>query len=478
MNMQRKTSIGVDLGTFHTVAVHARGDHLTFSQRSIPSIAVVIQDTPIVGFEAQRLAGSSKKLIVAPKLKLHQKSEAIDLVRQILRKLVEESIINLGLRDDSVILTVPPAWNLDDCLSIKHAIEALGIYVRFLHEPVALLVAAYYLSRQTSGSNLLSGLLSTSEAVLVCDWGAGTVDMALVELSHREGGAVDFAVLGERTEIGDGGTDIARDIIRVTSEIKDISELDFRAYQLQEAWQGNYLPGFNLKLFDRETLNRRKVAAERIATTVAELLKQCGIEQPEKVFVLLYGGPLESDDLSAALIARVEERPGIPTNRFFSLNTAYLTRHSEINDARRDTLVAAGAALYGTCGEAIPEFEYEIRLRDSFGQSGPSVKLIRDANLKGIQVVTPPFTGVDYFVDVVQVYKIHGQQRMTSITGELKLHIRKGAVVIYRIAEAGVGFARIQACEALDLPSPEPFADSRIAELILPEKATRFVLSL
>ena len=62
----------------------------------------------------------------------------------------------------------------------------------------------------------------------------------------------------------------------------------------------------------------------------------------------------------------------------------------------------------------------------------------------------------------------------TAISAELKLFVRKNAVVMYRIAEAGVGFAKIEASEAQDLPAPENFSDSRIEAVILPEKSTRF----
>lgn len=471
-------SIGIDLGTFHTVAVHAGEDRLTFSKRSIPSISVLLQGTPIVGFDAQRLSANAQKLIVAPKLKLHDRTEPLEIIKPILRKLVDESLVNLGLRESAAVLTVPPGWNLSDCLAIKDAVEPLGFSVSFLHEPVALLATAYYLARRSSSDFRLSGLLVNAESVLVCDWGAGTVDLAYVKVKRRSDSSIELAVLGERTEIGEGGTDLARDIVSSTLKNSDQTRVDFLAYQLQEAWQGNHLPGFTASTFEQETASRRRRAAERVCNSAREMLDGLGVYDRSEILILLYGGPMESVELSDAVKSGLIREAGISGERVINLNSSYVERCTEVSGARRDALVAAGAALYGTSGEAIPEFEYEIILRDSFGQKSSSVSLVKDKNLKGIQVVTPPYSGVDYFVDVVQLSKVNGEQKRTAISAELRLHIRSGAVVMYSIVEAGVGFVKIRATEAMDLPTPEMYEDSRIAEVLIPEKSTKFLLSV
>jgi len=474
----RKKSLGIDLGTFHTVAVHADSTKLTFSKRSIPSVAVVIKDTPIVGFEAQRLSASATRLIVAPKLKLHDRSEPLDLIKPILRKLVDESISNLGMKEASAVLTVPPAWSINDCISIKDAVEALGFSVSFLHEPVALLAAAYYMARHSQGDYQRSGQLVNAESILVCDWGAGTVDLAFVKVQRKVDGSTEFAVLGERTEIGDGGTDLAKDIVSRAAVATEKPRVDYFAYQLQEAWQGNQLPGFDASLFETNTTSRRQEAAERISASVSKLLSELEVHDRAAILTILYGGPLESKELSESLTARLVIDARLSRNHIFNLDSTFVERQGSFVLARRDALVAAGAALYGTTGEAIPEFEYEVILRDSFGSKSSSVRLVRDRNLKGIQVVTPPFTGVDYFVDIAQLTRGNNETRPTSISGELRLHVREGAVVMYSIADAGVGFVKIQAAEAMDLPSPKLFDDSRVEELLIPEKSTRFILNI
>jgi hypothetical protein len=477
MNRQQR-AVGIDLGTFHTVAVHANLDKITFSKRSIPSIAVLIRNATIVGFEAQRQSATATKIIVAPKLKLHDRSESLEVLKPILRGLVSESLTNLGLREASAVLTVPPGWNLSDCIAIKEAVEPLGFSLSFFHEPVALLAAAYHLIRHSSCEHAISGSLINAESVLICDWGAGTVDLAYVRIKRRGDGSIEFSVLGEKTEIGEGGNDLARDIVieTVGDSIKD--RADFVAYQLQEAWQGNLLPGFNASLFERKAGERRKQAAIRISKSVSQLLADLSIFDRSKVLFLLYGGPMESADLSDALKAELTNELGIGKSQMINLDSNYVERTGNELGARRDMLVAAGAALYGTSGEAIPEFEYEVLLRDSFGNKTSSVRLVKDKNLKGIQVITPPYTGVDYFVDIIQLSSANGVSTRTAISGELRLHVRSNAVIRYSIAEAGVGFVKIQAAEAMDLPTPELFSDSRIEELLLPEKSTRFILNI
>lgn len=142
---------------------------------------------------------------------------------------------------------------------------------------------------------------------------------------------------------------------------------------------------------------------------------------------------------------------------------------------RRDVLVATGASLFAARGKALPEFEYEITLKDSSGRSSSSVRLARRHNLAGIQVITPPFSGVDYYVDVQQLRR---DGTKTSIKTELSLHIRKDAVVMYRIREAGVGYALVEAIEAQNLPCPEPFPDACLDQRTLPEQSTRFSINL
>ena len=465
--------IGIDLGTFHTVAVSCEQEQLFFPARSIPSIAFKLGNATIVGVDAESQIDLAQQLLIAPKLKLHDKSVAPEFISSVLRKLVEQATIDLGVSGRKAVMTVPPSWTLSDCLAIKESVSALGLELNFLHEPVALLIAVMQLTRKRGCDPFVAGLLTTAKRVLVCDWGAGTVDLALVQIK-QSADIVEFRCLGETTVLGHGGTNIAQEVVGSFANDSTTMMRDKEAFKLQKYWQGDSLATFNSDKYSRSTTLRRQSAAVAIASAASDLLTRLCIDDRSDIVTLLYGGPIESAELRNSLISELELAAGTKQEIVCFAGSKLVRAVENSRPLRRDVLVAAGASIYSANGEALPEFEYEIILRDSFGKSTSTIRLIKGRNLAGIQVVTPPFTGVDYYVDVSQISVIGNTRNKTSIAAELKLFVRKNAVVMYRIAEAGVGFAKIEASEAQDLPAPENFPDSRIEAVILPEKSTRF----
>jgi hypothetical protein len=470
------SAIGIDLGTFHTVSVLKSQEEITLPSRSVPSIAVILGKTPVVGVDAIQQINLANRLIIAPKLKLHDHSEPKELITTILRKLVEQSTKDLGVNIRNTVMTVPPGWNLEDCLSIQESVSVLGFAVCFIHEPIALLAAVFYLSRKKECNPSFTGRLATAKQILVCDWGAGTVDIALIEVSHKPN-SIEFRCLGEKTILGEGGTNMATDIIQNVDKKSDFNQIERMSFSLQAAWQGMGVSSFNLDKYQVETSKRRLNAAKQISKETADLLDRLCIDNRSEMVTLLYGGPMESMELRKSLLSEFSSKVGLLEKNALIAGSDFLKSFSQIKNIRRDCLVAAGASIYGSNGEALPEFEYDIILKDSFGKPSSKIKLIKDKNLEGIQVITPPFTGVDYFVEVHQIINRIGVREKTPISAELKLHIRKGAVVMYRIAEAGVGYAIIEASEAKDLPYPELFENSRQQSVVLPEKSTRFSIS-
>ena len=243
---------------------------------------------------------------------------------------------------------------------------------------------------------------------------------------------------------------------------------------LQLVWQGESIPTINRSDYETETEERLKSASDYVSQKIEEMLNQACISNRSDIIGVLYGGPLESEALNKYLKNDVEAKSLISYENLVSINSKLTSSYKKTVNLRRDALVAMGASLFGAYGETLPEFEYEISLRDSFGQISSTLRLIKGKNLSGIQVVTPPYSGVDYFVDINQIRIVNGIRQKTSISGELKLFVRKGAVLMYRISESGVGYATIEASEVQDLPAPEPFVDSRIELLSLPEKSTIF----
>ena len=475
MNSQ---AVGIDLGTFHTVAVEVDSYGHKFPSRSVPSIAMTVGSTSIVGVDAVRQLDLPQPIMLAPKMKLRDPDIKTELVQGVLRKLVDQALRDLApMGKQNVVLTVPPGWGRAECETIRSAVSLLDIGAAFLHEPVAVLAAVRTLALRDECNRVTAGQVSAAKRVLVCDWGAGTVDLALLEVLAYKA-SLEFKCISELTCIGHGGSDIARDVIRSANPAMSKPDVDKLAFRLQAAWQQNNLTSFASPAYVTATTNRRGLAAKAIAEAVTSLLLDVEDFDRRELLVLLYGGPLESSELKRALTLELAQATGIDSTRCLPIDNAFVSQFNSLPNIRRDCLVAFGAGIFGRSGEALPEFEYLVKLRDSFGRPASEVRLVRGRNLQGVQVVSPPFTGVDYFVDVSQITNSGGKRRPTSISGELMLHVRKGAVVLYRIAEAGVGYARIEAAEAKDLPSPELFQDSRVESVLLPEKSTRFTLSI
>ncbi len=473
-----RSAVGIDLGTFHTVAVEASLGEIKFPSRSVPSIAIEVGKTLIVGVDALRQLDLPQPLMLAPKMKLRDPGSRTDLVQTVLRKLVDQSLLDLAPRSRrNAVLTVPPAWGRAECDVIKAAVSLLDVETSFLHEPIAVLAAVRALALREECDPVAAGQLSAARRVLVCDWGAGTVDIALVEIIATKG-RLEFRCVGEVTRIGHGGTDIALDVVRSVEPGLLPSQSDKLAYQLQAAWQQKTGGSFTSETYSRATSSRRDAAAKVIAESMVTLVQESESGELRDLLLMLYGGPLESAELRQSLVSEIRNSMGLDADRILAVDSRFVAQFESLPNIRRDCLVAMGASLFGQSGESLPEFEYVVTLKDSFGKPASEVRLIRGKNLHGVQVVSPPFTGVDYFVDVSQVSNSGGTRRETSVRGELKLHVRKGAVVLYKIAEAGVGFARIEACEAQDLPAPELFSDSRVESLLMPEKSTRFTVDL
>lgn len=474
--------IGIDCGTFHTVATYAGGSSIRIPLRSIPSIALNAGKKTYVGVDATDQIGlAATTLIRNPKLSMVQKGVRDQRVEFILRKLIEQAVQDLGAAElNNIVLTVPPAWTSEHCKLLQAAVNPIvETKVRFIHEPIALLISAMYLAPKHTKDFSIVTKLDNADLILVCDWGAGTVDVALVQIK-KDGLRHEFSCIGELTELGQGGTAIAEDVIREREKSKKSvleNSTEKMAFRLQDHWQGNSYPGLDFSDCDSITRDRRHDAAKVICGKINELFSNLGIADRSGILCLLHGGPLESSELRSFLENNLKETLGFLQSQFLHIGNDF-SEFLPFNQTpwRRDVMVAAGAALFAARGEVLPEFEYEIALRDSFGKISSRVRLARGPNLAGRQAITPPFYGVDYYVDVQQLRR--DSLLKTAIKTELRLHVREDTVVMYEIGEAGVGYALVKATEYLDLPCPIPFDDARSDFKELTERSTRFSINL
>lgn len=463
-----KFGIGIDIGTFHTVATSVNENNFCVPKKSIPSIALRSGNTPIVGNDAIDQLGLSNgfELILAPKLLLNTDSNQ-DFLQKVISKLAKLAIDDIDYENDqsgNVVITVPPGWTREHCQLLEEAVEQIGMKASFIHEPIALLIATMHLAFK--GNEQSSAKLENADLFLVCDWGAGTVDIALVRVV-KKGDRYEFSCEGEFTDRKHGGTSLARDIVYGYDKSVDIDNM---AYHLQSAWQGEEL--LDLSHYKPITSKRRDDAATVIAEKIENLFNENDIKNKASIVCLFHGGPLESEELQSFLKEKLIKSLGLSTRQFLHIGNQFSeSLPFDKVPWRRDVLVSAGASLFASRGEIFPEFKYEIALKDSFGNISNRIPLEIRPNLKGIQVITPPHTDRDYYVDVQQVRR---DGTKTSQNKELSLYVRPHAVLRYQIREAGVGFALIEVTEAEDLPSPVPFPDARSECVRLPECSTRF----
>lgn len=476
--------IGIDAGTFHTVAVEFDDKGaIHLPRRSIPSIARRIGDKTLVGWEAKLQQGIKSELILAPKLRLANATKDRALLQEIIQQLVKQALEDLvgSGASKAAVVTVPPGWNFDQCEILKEAIQARIPSIQFIHEPVALTLAALHMAPQYQTDPRLIAKLDSSEHFLVCDWGAGTVDLALIGIS-RHGLQYEFSCLFEHTDTEHGGTAIARDVVQAfREENKGGTSIgqDEEAYLLQAYWEGEHL-GRDFSGYAPFIESRLKAAATSIAKIISGVLQKLGSEEADNVLVVLHGGPLESSELRKLLKNSVNNLRDLDDNRFVHIGSDFAKQVPNKGIPwRRDVLVAFGASLFGQNGKALPEFEYEVLLKNARGESTSSVKLAIGPNLSGRQIIQPPFTDTDYYVEVRQLRKnSQGTLTPTAVSKELAHYVRPGALLRYSVSEAGVGYACIEALEVTNTMSPKPFSDSKSAKIILPERSTRFLINM
>jgi molecular chaperone DnaK (HSP70) len=114
------------------------------------------------------------------------------------------------LAEQQLILTVPASFDEVGRELTLEAAEQAGLRVRLLEEPQA----AFYDYLSSAGTSELEGLLSggrTSALVLVCDVGGGTTDLTLIEVRAKDGGSVELERLavGRHLLLGGDNIDLA-----------------------------------------------------------------------------------------------------------------------------------------------------------------------------------------------------------------------------------------------------------------------------
>lgn len=492
---------GLDVGTWRTAAVGVAPDgrlHLpqtSVSDRvalhSIRSWACL--EPLIVG---QELSPEDLRpallanLVTSPKLELRTAdSDRSALLEKAIQGLAHQVIgdhLFPTVDAEEVVASVPPGWDLRQCRLMGRALAETTTRHRFFHEPVAVLVALRWIAQEIGQHGDVApvlpflGGIRKRPIVLVVDWGAGTIDLAVVE-TKPSGEGDRYQCLFDCTVEGHGGARMAEDVtFEVASRGSPVSELDasVHAVLLQSAWED---PGRDYAgLLQRDDLAqattiRRSQACAVVAGKVAEAM--CALQlRSRDVSIVQFGGPIESAECRLLLQGQLCRSCGFDQEQFFSASTSFLEEccrsTNGIVNVSRDAVVAIGACVFGQLGQTEPEFDYLITPRDGQNRDSEPLVVSRRNGQRGTKVVRPEYTGVDYTVKVSQ--QRNGED--TALADELSLYVRPGAVVRYELG-ASVGAADLRCSEAQDIPVPEPFSDSATVAVAIPERSTRFTIA-
>lgn len=202
------TSLGVDFGTSHTIAVVRRADGsvrpLLFDGAPLmPSAVCADGEGLLVGRDAvhagrrhpERFEPNPKRLIDRPSTLLGEREYPVaDLVAAVLDAVADECRRVVG-PPSQVTLTVPAEWGPARRRVVEDAAARSGLgRVRLVPEPVA---AAYYYAEA------LKHRMDVGASIVVYDLGAGTFDASVV---RRTGEGFTTVALDGRGDLG--GLDI------------------------------------------------------------------------------------------------------------------------------------------------------------------------------------------------------------------------------------------------------------------------------
>jgi len=209
------TIIGIDLGTRNSAGAYIKNgvvtvvpskEGFTIGGKSFPSyIAFDVDGNRLVGEPARAIAALRPESTASAFKRLMGTSQKIELVvkgqkrsftpeelsAMLLQKIKEDTEEYLGEKVTEAIITVPAYFNGDQREATKNAGRIAGLDVkRLINEPTAAAIA-YGLDKKKS------------EKILVFDFGAGTLDVTLMEM---EDGVFEVSSTHGDTHLG--GTDM------------------------------------------------------------------------------------------------------------------------------------------------------------------------------------------------------------------------------------------------------------------------------
>jgi len=381
---------GIDFGTTNSVVAAHRPNTgkttvCTDKSTDLPHPSVVwyrLNESPRVGREAKRhisgyaeVAGNAFVQSVKRRLgkgetldSFGEKRSAKSVATDIFRFLLADARSTYRFDVTEAVVTVPIYFDGRARRELREAADDAGVYIKtFVHEPFAALVG--YLYGIDAGDNLRD---REGQNILVFDWGGGTLDITVGQVTH--GRVVELSTAGIPDRAGDHfdhllsnvatrkfqeRNAVTSDQVRLTPTTKDrffteserckieLSEKTSQAIQLAD-----YLR-VDGKVFDlSEEISRDEFEEEILADIeqaqlqVDRALDAAGLRTRQVDLVLLIGGSSR-----VPLVQRtMRERFG----------------HTVVNVANANSIIAEGAAIADALGLG-PAFAASVAVELSDG---------------------------------------------------------------------------------------------------------------
>ncbi|WP_238011117.1 Hsp70 family protein [Dactylosporangium sp. AC04546] len=374
--------VGIDLGTSNTVAVirspDGRRRPVLFDGAPLMPSSVFLQDNGqlAVGRDAQRLAQLDPgRYEPNPKRRIDEASvllgsveiPTVQVLAAVLRS-VGNGISEITRFPPPAVLTYPASWGQMRRSLLHDAAVAAGFpQVTLVPEPVA--AARYFISA-------LNHPLPRGSAMVVYDFGGGTIDIAVVRNDDQ-----GFTVIGSGGLEDVGGLDIDAALVELLGEVLRTSEPDvWRRLEQPLTSQDRRdrrlfwedirgakemlsrqtvapvsVPGVEAALhLTREELERK--IGPMIRRTVAEtarVVQQCHLQPDQLAGIMLVGGssrvPLVARMLhrELQLAPTVLEQPELPVAEGAVVHPAELTTDGRFGVATGSASVGGTAAAFG-----------------------------------------------------------------------------------------------------------------------------------
>lgn len=214
-------TFGIDFGTTNSLAARVEGGRVlplvdTASGKPHPSVVWYSGDEVVVGREAKQHldmsgGGASPGFLRSPKMKLRRDGpihvegrevNPVDAVAAVLRHVKADALVpRQGVTPPNLttaVMTIPVDFGGPQRRALREAARAAGIsVVQFVHEPVAALYG--HLRSRPDHRRRLTEL--EGRAVLVFDWGGGTLDLTLCRI--QGGSIMQVANVGDNEVGGD-----------------------------------------------------------------------------------------------------------------------------------------------------------------------------------------------------------------------------------------------------------------------------------